>query len=377
MFRYNEENKKEFVQRYLKGERVIDICATYGIPKSTLYNWIKQYRVVTSPDSNLTVTIKEYYLLMKENKKLRIENEILHKSSCSIYASLEEKLPEIERLQKEGDYSVHALCRAFDVRRSTFYHYLFRRPEQTVREKEAEVLKPLIREIFDDTKGRIGAKKIRSILVSRGYTISPERVVKLMNEMDLVCVMKKKHINYNFSEKGKYYPNRLKRKFTQYEPNKVWVSDITRLYINYIPYQLCVIIDLFPRKVIAYKIARSADAELVLDTFKQAYEYRGRPSDLMFHSDLGTQYISYKFKTWLRSERVKLSYSNPGCPYDNAVAESFFRTIKAEEISIRFYKTYEKLIESIDDYMLFYNEKRPHQKLKYLTPNQFEENYYK
>lgn len=197
-----------------------------------------------------------------------------------------------------------------------------------------------------------------------------------MNEMDLVCASQKKHITYNFSEKGKYYSNKLKRNFNQSEPNVVWVSDITRIYVNYKPYYLCVIIDLFSRKVIAYNIANNQETPMVLETFKKAYENRNCPTDLMFHSDQGGQYISCDFKRYLRKRRVKLSYSNPGSPYDNAVAESFFRTLKAEETSCKLFLTNEELIASIDEYISFFNNKRPYQKLGYLTPDKVEENYY-
>jgi len=100
-------------------------------------------------------------------------------------------------------------------------------------------------------------------------------------------------------------------------------------------------------------------------------------SDLIFHSDQGSAYASYKFQTYLKDKRIKQSFSNPGCPYDNAVAESFFRTLKTEEIYNHFYQTADELYASIAEYIEFFNDKRPHQKFSYQTPNQVEEVYFR
>ena len=133
---------------------------------------------------------------------------------------------------------------------------------------------------------------------------------------------------------------------------------------------------MFSRKVIAYSIATNQETPLVMDTFKKACEKRNCPTDLLFHSDQGMQYASYEFRKFLRKKKIRQSFSNPGCPYDNAVVESFFRTLKAEEVSRHFYATVDQLKDSIDEYIEFFNNRRPHQKLKYLTPNQVEEAYF-
>ncbi|HUM60910.1 MAG TPA: IS3 family transposase [Clostridia bacterium] len=290
-------------------------------------------------------------------------------------SQLSQKLVAIENLHEE--YGVHACCRVLEVRRSTFYHYLFRSPEQTLFEKEDEIYKPIIKEIFDEAKGRIGSKNIRAVMLTRGYSISPERVSRLMKEMELVCVSAKKKIKYNFTSKNNFRNNTLKRQFDTERPNSIWVSDITALYVNYKPYYLCDIIDLYSRKVISYSIANNQETPMVLEAFKDAYKKRRYPNDLIFHSDQGSQYTSYKFRKYLRDKRVKQSFSNPGSPHDNAVAESFFRTLKAEEIYHHFYQTADELYQSIAEYIEFFNHKRPHQKFKYRTPDQVEENYFK
>ena len=140
-------------------------------------------------------------------------------------------------------------------------------------------------------------------------------------------------------------------------------------------YAICVIIDLFSRKVLSYKIAENNTTELVMATFVDAFESRECPEGLLFHSDQGTQYTSYKFRTFLRKLGVKQSYSYPGMPYDNAVAESFFASMKVEELSHHFYDDPEELFRDVAEYIEFFNSKRIHQKLGYRTPDKIEEMY--
>lgn len=371
--KYTEMQKQQIVKLYSDGYRVTDLCSQNHIPHSTLYHWIHQYGEVKASNGEI-ITAHHLYLLKKRIQRLTVENEIWKKCNCTINSPLSQKLESIEKLYQE--YGIHACCRVLKVRRSTFYHYLFRRTEQTLIQKEDEVLKPAIRIIFEEAKGRLGSKKIRILLMSQGYTASSERVSRLMKEMNFICVSQKKGIKYNFSEKGIYRSNELNQQFEQSEPNRVWVSDITRLYVNYKPYYMCVIIDLFSRKVVAYRIANNQETPIVIDSFIEAYEKRNCPADLLFHSDQGSQYSSFAFRKLLRKKKIRQSFSNPGCPYDNAVAESFFRTLKTEEVSQTFYATLEQLKASIDEYIRFFNTKRPHQKMKYLTPNQVEEAYF-
>lgn len=139
------------------------------------------------------------------------------------------------------------------------------------------------------------------------------------------------------NRKGRFYPNRLLRHFKVEAPNLIWVSDITFVTVGDDLAAICAILDLYARKVVSYEISMNADAELVTRTFKKAYEERKPSTGLLFHSDLGTQYTSFEFRELLRTYNVKQSYSNPGCPYDNAVSEGFFSIMKREELSHNWY----------------------------------------
>ncbi len=217
--KYTKIQKQQMTKLYSDGHNVTYLCNKYDIPRSTLYHWIHQYGEVKASNGE-SITAQRLYLLEKRIQRLTIENEIWKKCDCTITSPLPQKLESIERLYQE--YGVHACCRVLEVRRSTFYHYLFRRPEQTLIQKEDEMLKPVICNIFEESKGRLGAKKIRILLMAQGYTASAERISRLMKEMNLTCISQKKAIKYNFSEKGLYRNNKLNQKFEQSEPNRVW-----------------------------------------------------------------------------------------------------------------------------------------------------------
>lgn len=133
---------------------------------------------------------------------------------------------------------------------------------------------------------------------------------------------------------------------------------------------------MFSRKVIAYRLACQNNLQLIINTFKDAYEQRNRPQNLSFHSDQGTNYTAFEFRDLLRSLKINQSFSKAGNPYDNACMESFFSSFKREEYNYKDYDFFDDLIESVKSYMKFYNEYRPHETLKNKTPNQFEEEFY-
>lgn len=173
------------------------------------------------------------------------------------------------------------------------------------------------------------------------------------------------------------YDNKLEQKFGQKAPNLVWVSDITYIKAAGRWYYLCVIIDLFSRKVISWGISSNINADLVIDVFKKAYAKRNSPHGLMFHSDQGTQYTAFAFRKLLDSFNIVQSFSKKGYPFDNAVAECFFRYLKQEETNRRTYKTLSELQLSVFQYIEgYYNSRRPHGTLNYLTPNEKERLFY-
>lgn len=170
--------------------------------------------------------------------------------------------------------------------------------------------------------------------------------------------------------------NHLQQNFNPKAPNLVWVSDITYLKAGGKWYYLCIIMDLFSRKVIAWQLSGKADADFVITTFQKAYRKRNAPYGLMFHSDRGIQYTAFSFRQLLDSFHVVQSFSKKGYPFDNAVCECFFKCLKKEETNRRNYHTLQELYTSVFEYIEgYYNTRRPHSSLGLLTPNEKERLY--
>ena len=169
--------------------------------------------------------------------------------------------------------------------------------------------------------------------------------------------------------------NLLERQFTADHPNQIWVSDITYFRVNGYWLYFCAILDLCSRRVVGFRISRNASTNLVTSAFRKAYQDRGQPKNLTFHSDRGAQYTSGAFTALLQKCGVRQSFSASGRPHDNAVAESFFASFKKEEAYRREYTSEQSYRKSVEQYIRFYNELRPHRTLKYKTPQAFEEAY--
>ncbi len=170
--------------------------------------------------------------------------------------------------------------------------------------------------------------------------------------------------------------NHLQQDFNQQAPNLVWASDFTYVKVNGHNNYLCVILDLFSRKVIGWHVSSHHDVDLTITTFNKAYENRGYPEYVLFHSDRGSEYTAYTFRKLMDKCNIIQSFSKKGYPYDNACCESFFKQMKREEINRRNYHSLREFYLSCFEYIERYNSKRPHSSLDYLTPNEVEENYW-
>ena len=157
--------------------------------------------------------------------------------------------------------------------------------------------------------------------------------------------------------------NLVNQEFKTQRPNEIWVSDVTCFKLKDRYFYICVILDLFSRKVVAYKISKKNSTQLITTTFKMAWNHRNPETDLNFHSDRGSQYTAYQFQQLLHERSVQQSFSNPGRPHDNAVAESFFATLKKEDFYRRDYKSEAEFKRGIASYIEFYNTQRPHRTL--------------
>ena len=371
--KYPDEFKVKAIRRYEKGESIQSLCQELHISQSTLYHWRREYCSIQT--ATHTYTPKEFDSITRRLQKAEHKLEIIQLSGYLSKVPLQDRIGPLEHLHTEFTkvYSVHELCEALDVARGKFYNHIFRRADRSKYESEKAQLILKVKQIFDDSEQRYGADKIRAVLAENGLRISTKRVLSIMQELGLHSIRTDAKRVYKNQMRKKQ--NLLHRKFTTNHPNQVWVSDITYFKIKNAWVYLCAIIDLFSRKVVGYRVSRTASTRLVTTTFRRAYAERGYPQSLTFHSDRGGQYISAAFSKLLQQYGVKQSFSASGTPLDNAVAETFFATFKKEEAYRREYTSERHFRKSVDEYIRFYNEIRPHQTLKYKTPQAFEAAY--
>ena len=310
---------------------------------------------------------------MRRNDHLEDLLAVLNESYCSPNAPLEDRLSEAENLYKS--YNVHLVCEALNIPRGTFYNHIKRNQRDNAWYcLRREDLKKEILQLFDDSHQVYGARKMTAALRKKKISVSERLVRELMSEMGLISIRVYSHYLYN-KEFGKY-KNYINQFFDADYPNQIWVSDITYFKLKETPYYICVIIDLFSRKVVACRVSRSNSTQLVKMTFRDAYKNRKPGTDLTFHSDRGSNYNAQAFRKLLASLGVTQSFSRAHNPYDNAVMESFFGTLKKEELYRIRYRSERQMKECIASYIKFYNEERLHERLNYKTPDQIEAEYH-
>ena len=371
---YSTKFKTEVIKRYQNGESILALSQELCIAQSTIYHWRKEYYSIKT--ANRTYTPKEFDALSRRLEKLEHEMEIIKQSGYIADVPLQKKLSVLESIYRQADntYSVHELCEALDIARGTFYNYIFRRADHSKREEAQIELMRLVQQVFDDSSQRFGAEKIRVTLAGSGVRVSTKRIAAIMQELGLQSIRPDAKKQYKKQQQYKKQ-NLLERQFTADHPNQIWVSDITYFKVNDYWMYLCIILNLFSRRIVDYRVSRNASTNLVTSTFRTAFRERGNPSGLTFHSDRGKQYTSAAFTALLQKCEVKQSFSATARPHDNAVAETFFASFKKEEAYRREYTSEQSYRKSVEQYIRFYNELRPHRTLKYKTPQAFEEAY--
>ena len=371
---YSTELKVKTIRRYEKGESIKALSQELHISQSTLYQWRKEYCSIKTP--NHTYTPAEFDAISRRLQKLEHHMEIIRQTEYLSNIPLQKKLATLEKLyHRPGNpFSVHELCDALDVARGTFYNHIFRKADRSQYQEEQTQLMLKVKQVFDDSEQRFGAEKIRIVLAESGIRVGKKRISTIMQELGLCSV--RTDAKKQFKRKQQYAKqNLLKREFSAEHPNQIWVSDITYFKVNDYWMYLCIILDLFSRRIVDYRVSRNASTNLVTSTFRTAFRERGNPSGLTFHSDRGKQYTSAAFTALLQKCEVKQSFSATARPHDNAVAETFFASFKKEEAYRREYTSEQSYRKSVEQYIRFYNELRPHRTLKYKTPQAFEEAY--
>lgn len=264
------------------------------------------------------------------------------------------------------------MCRLLGVSSSAYYEW--EREPQSQHDQRDEQLHAVIGEIFADKRGRYGSPRITKELAKQDVAVSRKRVSRIMRENGMQAKGKRKFKQTTDSNHSlPIAPNLVNQQFGVTELNKVWVSDITYIQTLEGWSYLATIIDLCSRKVVGWSYSDRMTSAIVCDALDSAVQQRRPGRGLVLHSDRGSQYASKAFRRRLWRYRLVQSMSAKGNCYDNAVAESFFATLKKELICSEVYRTRADARDAIFEFIeVFYNRRRMHSLLGYMTPDEFE-----
>lgn len=270
------------------------------------------------------------------------------------------------------EFSVERMSKVFSVSRSGYYQFLHAIPSQ--REKEDERLLTKIKSIHQESRGTYGSPRIFAQLHEEGELCSRKRVSKIMKNAGIAAKMKKRFkVTTKANPKAVPAPNLLKQNFVADKPDQRWVADFTYVATQEGWLYVATVLDLFSRRIVGLAMSDRMTADLVSSALKQALIHRQPDLNLIHHSDRGSQYTSSHFQTLLKRHNITASMSGTGNCYDNAAMESFYHTLKTEHVYFEFYKSREEAKQSIFEYVeVFYNRKRRHSTLGYLSPMAFE-----
>lgn len=256
-----------------------------------------------------------------------------------------------------------------DLPRSTYYYPPRNREEKL---KQDADLRDRIEQIVLDFPG-YGYRRVTRQLHREGIRVNHKRVLRIMRQEVLLCRKKRRFVVTTDSRHPfRIYPN-LVKDILLTGINQVWIADITYIRLLYEFVYLAAILDAFSRKVVGWALGRTLSSELTLAALKSALSCRKPPAGCIHHSDRGVQYACDEYVKTLEEAGLRISMSLKGNPYDNAKMESFFKTLKQEEVYIYEYRTFQEAKERIAYFLeIVYNQKRLHSALGYLPPTEFE-----
>jgi len=267
-------------------------------------------------------------------------------------------------------WPVDIMCRVLGVSRNAYYRYI-NHPRRREPDPERESMLKAVKEIAEESKYSYGSRRMRGALNALGFPVGRHKTRKLMREANVRARYRKKYkVTTNSNHKQPVFENVLQRDFTPKALNQAWATDITYIWTQEGWLYLTVFIDLFNREVVGWSMSSRMKAKAVTDALEMALWRRRPPAGLVVHSDRGSQYASKSYRRLLKDHGLAGSMSRKGDCWDNAVAESFFASLKRECVQWTNYQTRAEARQDILDYItMFFNSVRLHSTIGYLTPN--------
>lgn len=274
--------------------------------------------------------------------------------------------------QHRDQYQVGSMCQALEVSRSGYYDWLTRSP--SAHAHQDQMLSERIRVHFEANRRVYGTRRLKACLADEGEYVSRRRIGRLMAQQDLQVKTRRKFKVTTDSHHGQAVaPHVLERQFDVNEPDTVYVGDITYIWTAQGWLYLAVVIDLFSRAVVGWSMSPWLKAELVTNALQMALDRRQPKPGLLMHTDRGSQYVADRYLRLMHRYGIEASMSRTGNCWDNAVAESFFHTLKTECVYLEWFETREQAQTVIFDYVeVFYNRQRRHSTNGNLAPMVYE-----
>ncbi|QGG63501.1 IS3 family transposase [Escherichia coli] len=359
-----------------KGYSYRQASEAMNVGSTTLESWVRQLRRerqgITPSATPITPDQQRIRELEKQVRRLEEQNTIFKKGYRALNVRLAERFTIAARLS--DSHTVVSLCSALEIHRSSYRYWRKRR--DTVNPARVRLCSE-IRRAWNQSRGSAGARTLAEMLTQNGVPMSRYRAGRLMKYLNLSSCQPGKHQYKNARQEHTSLPNLLERQFAVPEPDRVWCGDITYLWAGNRWCYLAVVMDLFARRVIGWSLSAHADTALISSALRMAYETRGQPRDVVFHSDQGSQYTGLKYQQLLWRCRINQSVSRRGNCWDNSPMERFFRSLKTEWVPTNGYAGKDEARQQINDYILnYYNSVRPHHYNGGLTPEESENRYH-
>ncbi|HAF54770.1 MAG TPA: IS3 family transposase [Thauera sp.] len=379
------EFKQEAVRQVRSGQAIAVVAKVLGIPKASLGNWVRlsakgELDGAGGGDKSIQVSPEQMAIarLRAENARLRMERDIGKKSRGVLRAGHAARYAWIHQMRKL--YPVSVSCGVLEVSASGYFNWLRRRESGhggPARRHSDEALLAYMRAIHAEVKGQYGWPRMHKELLARGIRVGKDRVRKLMQQHGIRAKTKRKFVVTTDSRHSlPVAPDLVQRRFNPEAPNQLWSGDITYIQTDEGWLYLAAVIDLFNRQVVGWSLQPHMQASLVKDALAMAWWRRRPPPGLIFHSDRGSQYCSHEFQDALKDWGMRSSMSRKGNCWDNAPTESFWGRLKTASVHGCKFATREQARQAVMDWMAFYNHRRLHSSLGYLSPMQYEQRWY-